>query len=384
MYLKTLDSKSCCGCAACVDICPTDAVTMKSDSMGFKYPVIDKERCVSCHKCEQVCSFGIDDGIKDDCSHTAYGVINTDETVRAASRSGGVFTTVSDIVLNDGGSVFGCVLDENFDAVHIRAVTKPERNRFRGSKYIQSDISAIYSQIAEDLKSGKPVMFSGTACQIASVEKYLKEISVNADKLYLIDIVCHGVPSSIVWHDYIKYIEKKYRCRVEVVDFRNKEKFGWREHIETFKTTKGEIDSSAFRRLFYAHKILRDCCFVCPYKNTVRAGDLSLADFWGVEKEAPELDDNKGVSLVIIHTEKGRKLFESCRNRLKLKEVNIKNCLQPPLRKPFPMPDSRDAFWKRYKKSGIKWAIWNLYVERFRYIFSVLLEIIKKKGRKLL
>lgn len=367
MYLPEQKNKfECCGCGACMNICPVNAISMQEDEMGFCYPVMDKEKCINCRKCERICSFEAGKKVIDDYSTLAYGAVNKDEAIRSASRSGGVFTEISNIILDNGGTVYGCELTDDFNAVHTRATSCEERDKFRGSKYIQSDISDVYKQIVSDLEEGKQVMFSGTTCQVEAVRKYIEASRADSSNLYLVDIVCHGVPSKRVFHDYLKFIEKKNKCKVTGFNFRNKEKFGWKAHVETAITDKGEFDYEYFKKLFYDHYILRESCFQCPYKNTIRSGDISLADFWGVDGVLSGFNDNKGVSLVLIHSDKGMKLFDMCHDKLKCAKVDVRYCLQPPLREPFTMPYNRDRYLRKYKKYGIRWAILNIYSRKIR------------------
>ncbi|MGN0660810.1 MAG: Coenzyme F420 hydrogenase/dehydrogenase, beta subunit C-terminal domain [Oscillospiraceae bacterium] len=367
MYLPEQKNKfECCGCGACMNICPVNAISMQEDEMGFCYPVKIKEKCINCRKCERICSFEAGKKVIDDYSTLAYGAVNKDEAIRSASRSGGVFTEISNIILDNGGTVYGCELTDDFNAVHTRATSCEERDKFRGSKYIQSDISDVYKQIVSDLEEGKQVMFSGTTCQVEAVRKYIEASRADSSNLYLVDIVCHGVPSKRVFHDYLKFIEKKNKCKVTGFNFRNKEKFGWKAHVETAITDKGEFDYRYFKNLFLEHDITRDSCFECPYRNTVRSGDISLADFWGINDLAPEMNDNKGISLILIHTDKGKALFEKCIDKFESRSFNSGDCLQQALNESYLLPKSRNTFWKMYKKIGFKWVIIDSNIRKIR------------------
>lgn len=272
-----------------------------------------------------------------------FAVQHKDEIVRAASRSGGIFTALSDYVLELGGVVYGCVLTEDFKAIHVRADSKYERNQMRGSKYIQSKMNDIYKNVKHDLEDGQKILFSGTSCQIAGLKGYLER---EYENLICIDIVCHGVPSPKVWKTYLAWQEKKNRSKVKKVDFRNKKDFGWRAHMETLYFENGRtINSKVFTTLFYGHSILRPCCYECPYKSIMHPGDITIADYWGIEKVAPEFDDNKGVSLVLINNEKGKEVFAAVRNQLKWQETRLEDSMQVPLIAPFPEPKNRKNFW---------------------------------------
>lgn len=279
-----------------------------------------------------------------------YGVKHRKLDVRMNSRSGGIFTALSDYVLEKQGVIYGCVLNESFSAVHCRATTKSERDLMRGSKYVQSNMLNSYNDIKDDLEDDKIVLFSGTSCQVAGLKRFLQK---DYENLYCVDIVCHGVPSPLIWNDYLNWLEKKKKGKVVAVDFRNKKDFGWNSHFETITVqlddgTEEKVNAEIFKTLFYEHNILRPSCFKCPYKAIVHPGDITIADYWGIEKAAPGFDDNRGVSLVLINNEKGRFLFEQANTDLEIKETDIKNSMQPPLIAPFPKPESREKFWEDY------------------------------------
>lgn len=275
-----------------------------------------------------------------------YAVQHKSEIIRAASRSGGIFTAISDWVLEKNGVVYGCVLDESFKAIHIRTENAENRDRMRGSKYIQSKLGDTYKNVKEDLIDGRFVLFSGTSCQVAGLKQYLGR---EYEKLLCVDIVCHGVPSPKVWDAYLRWQEKKNRLKVKAVEFRNKKDYGWRAHVETLVFENGRsVSSRVFTNLFYGHSILRPCCYECPYKSVIHPGDITIADYWGIEKAAPEFDDNKGVSLVLINNDAGEKVFDFLKDRLRWKSTRIEDSMQPPLKAPFPKPQNRGMFWRDF------------------------------------
>ena len=276
-----------------------------------------------------------------------YAAKHKDETTREASRSGGIFTALSDWFLSNGGVVYGCVLTDNFNAAHIRADNTEERNRMRGSKYIQSRLGDTFNNVKMDIERGKRVLFSGTSCQVAGLKGYLGR---EYDNLFCVDIVCHGVPSKKVWDAYLLWQEQKnHHAKIISVDFRNKRDFCWRDHMETICFDNSRVISSkVFTNLFYGHCILRPSCYECPYKSIMHPGDVTIADYWGIEKAAPELDDNKGVSLVLINNKIGMEVFNLINKDLVWKETRIENSMQTPLQKPFPKPDVRELFWRDF------------------------------------
>lgn len=208
-----------------------------------------------------------------------YAVQHKSETVRAASKSGGIFTAVSDWILTQNGIVYGCALHERFRAVHIRALNAEDRDRMRGSKYIQSKLGDTYENVKNDLIDGRVVLFTGTSCQVAGLKQYLGK---EYENLLCVDIVCHGVPSPKVWDEYLRWQEEKNKTKVMKVDFRNKTDFGWRAHKETLTFENGKnISSKVFTTLFYGHSILRPSCYECPYKSVMHPGDVTIVDYWG-------------------------------------------------------------------------------------------------------
>lgn len=275
-----------------------------------------------------------------------YIVKQKDDISRMKSRSGGVFAAVSDKVIEAGGVVYGCALDEQFHAFHRRATTKEERDLFRGSKYVQSEMRDAMKLAMEDLKAGKLVLFSGTPCQIAGMKGICPQ--EYCENLLCMDIVCHGVPSPAVWDSYKEYMQKKYHGKITEVDFRNKRKHGWWDHVESVKIHGLEVDSQIYKNLFYEHNILRECCYECPYKNLERQGDITIADAWGIAKAAPAFDDNHGVSLVLSNTAKGQQWLEAAFAACDYEVCDIKDYMQDPFIRSFEKPADYEQFWKDY------------------------------------
>lgn len=282
----------------------------------------------------------------------AYIVKHKDAEVRMASRSGGVFTAVSDIVLMEKGVVYGCAVNEQFQAEHIRAASKEERNQLRGSKYVQSSVGNCYKKVRDDLASGQQVLFSGTGCQVAGVKSYL---GGGLENLLTIDIVCHGVPSPAVWKSFLEWMENKYRGKVSSVNFRDK-RYGWMAHFESV-IIKGRIRvADYYRAIFYKHFSLRPCCFKCPYANTNRISDITIADAWGVDRKHSFFNDDKGVSLVILNTEKGISYFERAKEKLEVIEVQLDEYMQPNLRNSSNCPEDRARFWNDFVERGFEYV----------------------------
>ena len=230
----------CCGCSACQSICTHDAIMMQPDTMGFLYPVVNKDKCIDCGLCEKACSFHENYDTSFNLPEpAAYAARHKNMEEVETSRSGAAFIAISDYILKLGGVVYGAGYTDHFRVVHKRATTKEERDEFKGSKYVQSDMNTVFRQVKKDLKEGMIVLFSGTPCQTSGLASYVgKRLREN---LYLVDIVCHGVPSPSLWKDYIAYLERKQGAEICWVNFRDKQYFGWAAHHETFKFGMGGV-----------------------------------------------------------------------------------------------------------------------------------------------
>lgn len=236
--IQIKNKDDCCGCTACASICPKDAITMEPDALGFKYPKVDLEKCIDCGLCEKVCAFNDNyDKSLNLPQPDAYAARHKDMHEIETSRSGAAFIAISDRILEKGGVVYGAGFADHFRVVHKRATTKEERDEFKGSKYVQSDLTGVFRQVKKDLKEGLTVLFSGTPCQTSGLASYVgKKLREN---LILVDIVCHGVPGPYMWRDYLDYLEKKQGSKICLVNFRDKQEYGWTAHKETFKFVKG-------------------------------------------------------------------------------------------------------------------------------------------------
>lgn len=283
--------------------------------------------------------------------NTVYAVKHKNEDIRAVSRSGGIFTAVSDIIIENGGVVYGCALDERFNAIHKRAVTEEQRNEFRGSKYVQSKIGNIYKFVELDLNNGLEVLFSGTPCQVHGLINHLNLKGVNSNKLLTVDILCHGVPSPKIWNDFLN--NNFDISKIEKVDFRDKKNFGWRDHIETITVDGKEFSSKDYTDSFFSHLTLRQACFNCYYKKRQRISDITIGDYWRIENNDRSFDDDKGVSLVMTNTDKGQKYFEFCLSNLIVKEFPISTSIQPAIDHNYEEPSNRSNFWKEYNGKNL-------------------------------
>lgn len=359
--ISVFDKKQdCCGCTACQQICPSNAIEMKPDEEGFLYPVVDQGVCTDCGLCRKICAFQNGYDTSDNFTTPyVYAVKHKNEDLRMTSSSGGAFTAMSDYILDNNGFVCGVAFDQNMNAVHQIASTKEERDRFKGSKYVQSNLANIFSEIRKLLEQKETVLFTGTPCQTAGLRSYLGDYET--EKLFLCDIVCHGTPSPLMWKEHLASLEKRKNSKIVQYYCRSKVK-GWHRHTEMVVYENGKKDykslsSQKHKILFYSHVILRPSCHQCRYTNFNRPSDITIADFWGIEKCMPNFDDNKGVSLVLINTSKGQKLFESVKENLICRGSNIRDCLQPHLQYPAKPSKMRELFWEDYRLKGYEYII---------------------------
>lgn len=373
----------CCGCTACASICAHDAIAMVPDALGFLYPKVDKGKCVECGLCEKVCAFNnhYDTSLNLN-KPSAYAARHKDMNEVETSRSGAAFIAISDYILEQGGVVYGAGYTDHFRVTHKRATTKKERDEFKGSKYVQSDMTGVFRQVKKDLLDGLIVLFSGTPCQTSGLNSYVgKRLR---EKLFLVDIVCHGVPGPYMWRDYIAYLEKKQGAPIVWVNFRDKQKYGWADHQETFKFKNGGGKMS-FTDLFYKHVMFRKSCGKCHFTNTVRPSDITIADFWGWEKIDPNFNaDDKGCSLVLVNTEKGRQLFNAVKDRMNIIPAELDCCLQPNMLHPSKMHPKRDKFEAEYIKKGFEYVYLKYCKKTSREYIQEQLGKIKRLVKKVL
>lgn len=378
--IKITNPENCCGCTACKSICPKNAISMEPDALGFLYPKANEDLCVDCGLCEKVCSFNDQYKTPDNFAEPmAFGVRHKDIHEVETSRSGAAFIALSDWILEQGGVVYGAGYKDHFRVAHLRATTKEERNQFKGSKYVQSDLGETFRCVKSDLKNGKIVMYSGTACQIAGLKSFIGEIL--AKNLYLVDIVCHGAPAPFIWKDYLSYVERKHNKKAASVNFRDKSKFGWKDHKESITFENGEIIyADTFTYLFYSHIMFRKSCGVCHFTNTRRPSDITIADFWGWEKTNPQMnEDNKGCSLVLCNTEKGQILFNDISEKISYWKAVLENCIQPNMKRPSPIHNHRLSFERDYIKRGFNYVLYRYGNSGLIFKLRRMWWIVKKK-----
>lgn len=398
--LNILDKKDCCGCTACENVCPRQAIIMKPDVLGFLYPEVDKAKCIDCGLCDNICAFNDNyDKSLNLSQPIAYAARHKVMSEMMKSRSGGAFAVLSDYVLDNGGVVYGAGYDGHFVVTHKRATTKEERDEFRGSKYVQSDLTGVFRQVKEDLKNGLMVMFSGTPCQTSGLNSFVGKVL--RKNLYLVDIVCHGVPGPYIWKDYLKYVESKYNRKITSVNFRDKARFGWNDHKETFTFdgTNKEYSFDVYSYMFNQCISYRLSCGICHFTNLTRPSDISIADYWGYERtDATFANDDKGCSLVLCNTEKGKKLFDAVKDKINIIPAKLENVIQHNLQMPAVLHKDRLKFESYYGKEGFektmkkfamlgakKWFTINKqFTKRLaKKVIKKMKNVIKKIGRKI-
>ena len=324
--IELVDSDKCVGCAACASACPTHSITMKEDKEGFLQPRIDKKTCIGCHKCQKTCPI-INKESESKGETKAYAAINKDDSVRAKSSSGGIFHALAKWTIEQKGVVFGARFDEKWEVMHDYCETLEGIIPFMGSKYVQSRIGDTYRQARNFLEQGRWVLFSGTPCQLAGLRAFLGK---QYERLIQVDLICHGVPSPSVWRSYLKDFVTD--GEILSISFRDKEE-GWLhfQNVTTTTTTTTTIREhqmeNPYFRGFLKNVYLRKSCYDCSFKTLHRNTDITLADSWGIDHYCPEMNDDRGTSLVIIHSKKALQLFTSVANLCYAEIQNLSEAL---------------------------------------------------------
>lgn len=346
----------CCGCQVCMNACSVSCIHMKKDKEFFLYPEIDEQKCIECHVCERVCPALNREKSNSEFDKKVYACWNLDTGKRRDSTSGGIITALSEQVISEGGVVVGAYYRNDFTVAHMIGVSEKDISKLRQSKYMQSDIGFIYRETKKILAEGKKVLFCGTPCHNAALRNYLKKIP---DNLYQCDFICRGVISSGVFKAYLAYLEKKYGGKTIKVQFKNKD-LGWNRFSTKIWFDNGRTyikdryhDPYMVSYLRYGVS-LRPSCYECKYKGTDRYADITVGDFWGIGKKDPNLDDNKGTSLVMINSDKGASVFQKVLNHLAYTECSIDDipggnmCLSQSPRK----GEYREVFFKDLGKKS--------------------------------
>lgn len=344
--MEICEKEKCTGCSACAQICPKQCITMKPDGEGFLRPGIDESVCVDCGHCRKVCP--INQPLEDDGAlPMAFAAKHMDDDIREASSSGGVFSALASYLLILGGAVIAAGFDKNYRVVHKVCTCEDSLDELRRSKYVQSDINGMYREAKQRLEKGQKVLFCGTPCQIGGLIAFLGKPYSN---LYTVDFICHGVPSPKLWAKYLAFRQKESKADVRNVSFRNKVS-GWANYSMRLWFDNGTEYCSTVRedyylRTFIMNMDLRPSCNQCKFKQVHRLSDITLADFWGIKEVNPSFADDKGISLVLVHSEKGQELIGEIQEKVQLSEVDCVAALQsnPSFTKSVSVPSLRNRF----------------------------------------
>ena len=347
-YLNTKQKEECFGCEACVQICPRNAIEMKEDCEGFRYPKIDNDKCVNCGLCNKVCPYENKKSFKKE-DKVAYGGCHISQKVREKSTSGGAFSAIIEQWCDDNYVIFGATA-EGLKIFHDYITDKKQIDRFRRSKYSQSEINDTYQMAKQFLLEGRNVVFSGTPCQIAGLLSYLQ--GKEYKNLLTVEVICEGVPSPFFVRKYNDYLQKKYHANIENLEYRYKDKNKWDFEVMQTQLTSGKKLKkdrwfNPFWSIWLEHLMSRPSCYECPFAQKDRVADISLGDLWGVHLYCPELyAKNTGASLIICNSEKGKMALEKAKEKLIGHELDFEQVLkyQSPMRKSIDMNPRRSEF----------------------------------------
>ncbi len=320
----------CTGCKMCADVCPHGAITFETDEKGFWYPHIDKEKCTDCGLCEKKCPSLQAEQVPEGNEPVVWAAWSKDSTLRNQSTSGGVFYELARKIIENGGAVAGCRYGENYkSANHFLARTMEELECLCGSKYFQSDTEGIYKAVKEELKKGKEVLFCGTPCQNAAMSMYLGDTKA---EIYYMDFICRSINSPLAFREYISDLEKEYGAKATMVHLKNK-KTGWRSLATRVCFENGaeyhkDKNEDLWVKGFVGNDLYtRESCFECRYRTLPRkVSDITIGDFWGIAGES-EYDMFQGISVLMLNTEKGKRLFERAKGSLYIREKMIEDVL---------------------------------------------------------
>lgn len=351
MTVHSVAPEDCCGCSACFNICPVQAITMQEDREGFKYPKIDERSCINCGKCEKACPVLHAETAGRTLHPAFYAVWNRQDEARLSSSSGGVFRVLAEDVLADGGVVYGAAFDVHNRLRHVRAESADALVPLTGSKYVQSEIGTAFCQVRADLKNGRRVLFTGTPCQVAGLYAFLGGDDAN---LLTADVLCHGVPSPAVFERYLESLGVGEKCRIE---FRNKDN-GWKKYeVVVGDRVHETFRANAYMKGFLSNLYLRPSCASCRFVGCRRPGDLTLGDFWGAGNFRKRYDDDKGTSLVLLNSPKARSIFQTLQGKFSLAEQVPSDSAVPfnPSLVHASKPDARRAAFFDDFKAGKSW-----------------------------
>lgn len=382
-----MSSDKCSGCTACKAVCPKNAIRFSDDAEGFKIPSVSSELCLECGACTDVCPALSYKTTERD--NAAYAGMWKNDKIRENSSSGAFFPATAKYFIEElHGYVCGCVLDENLMPIHIVTNSLNDVKRMSDSKYVQSDMGDCFSEIYDLLSRKYYVLFAGTSCQVQGLIALLNIKKVNMERLLTIDFFCHGVPSPFVWNEYLKFYEKETKRKIIGYRFRNKytsrEKLSVPPHLNCVhysyrNTSKNKKDNFSFasrmwRIIFFSNICLRRYCHKCPYATIDKPSDITMGDFWGIDEIAPEINDGKGVSIIITHNEKGKNYLNRI-TYLNLKQVNSDIAIKKQANAFHPSPENkrRDEFWNDFHSKPFTFVAkkYFRYTIKFRILYFI-------------
>lgn len=351
-----MDKTCCTGCGACISVCPKQAIQMKMDDEGFYYPSVN-ENCIGCNRCESICPTG---KLSSHAILSVLGGWNEQADVREKSSSGGIFSSLAEKTIKNGGIVFGAVMNERNLPEHIGVFDRQQIKDMQGSKYVQSYSADALFHAADLVKKGIPVLFSGTPCQIAGLNALL---AGHPDNLITVDFVCHGAPSPGVFSSYLTELGKNHDgVPVKTFRFRDK-RLGWKNFstvavFQDEQVESGTQTTDPFMRGFLNNLYLRPSCHTCHVRGTNSAADITMGDLWGAHQVYPDKDDDRGLSLILVHTERGKRFLNECES-LKLfpvDDLNLFKRFNPSIFEPATAHPKREKFFAIYHKRGFESA----------------------------
>lgn len=379
-----IKKERCCGCAACMHVCPVGAITWTRNREGFGEPVIDDHKCIDCGLCRKVCPYE-QTTVGKDAEPQIYAAVHKDPEVVQKSSSGGVFTALSDWILSQGGVIYGVTYGKDYQITYCRCEDQKGRDEMRGSKYVQCSAEGVYDQVEQDLRAGRYVMFTGTPCQNYGLRRCMELGKTDVNRLYTCENICHGGSSPRVWEEYLKYIRKHVLKGRKILSFSMRsKKTAWQKQCLDCSTECGDESSilnkgASWNKLYLTTYPTRQSCFHCPFTSYLRLSDITTADYWNIENARVDIDYSGGVSLALVNTQKGQEWFEKCRKDLTVCKSTKKECWQIHLEKPAVYTAKRKQFWKEFEQNPQetvrKYAKGSLFNKLTRMISPVLRKI---------